>query len=1581
MFKMNMKKALALLASVLILCTLIPLSAFLATADSTNLVINGDFENGNNGWNMASSATIVNTDTHAGNGALKLENPSAWGEAAIQIVNVDSNAEYTITWWSKRVSGNGAFDLFIMNNNGYANLDRVGNNWMNETSGNWVKNECVVKTGTATQVLLKWSCEVANAGVILVDDLSMTKVGGGTDTPPSTDAPVLDMDFEDGVAGFTPGSVVDDGSKCLKWTANGGWSATYKTVSGVEKNTDYVVTFKAKGSVAGAMGITIQNGDWGAFLNGPTFDVTTEWKEYTLNFNSAEYPNGGGSILFKFQDVGVAMDLYVDDLKIVKKGSDIPDAPDAPSNIIVNGDFENGSNGWNMATTATVIGDDTNNGSGALKLTNPTAWGEAATQIVTVEPNTEYILTWYTKRVSGNGAFNLFTMNNNGYANLQTVSGQNWMNETSGNWVKNEYVVNTGDATQVLLKWSCEAANAGILLIDDLSMTKVGGDEPVTPPATGDNLLINGDFEAAEIAPWDNLWGSNTVSFVAGRDSAQAIKVTAGEWTHVRQSVAVEPNTDYVLTVWGKDVTATTLLIKDGNDTTNVAQTGLQGGSDWAKTTLEFNSGSYTSIFVSFMGGEAGCGYTVDDAVLTKKGEEPVTPPVTSDNLIVNGDFETGDVAPWDNLWGSNTVEIVAGRDSTSALKATSAQWGHVRQLVNVEANTDYVITIWHKNTNNITLLVKDGGDSVNIAQGGMTSGDAWTKTTVEFNSGANTSVFVSIMGGEGGGQGIYDDISMTKKTGDTPDVPDVPDVPAYPTTLINGNFEDGTNGWNVNGSASITNDAHAGTGALKLDNPTAWSEAALQTISVQKNTNYVIKWYSKRVEGRGAFNLILMKEDNTNYSVSSGQNWMNEASGEWVKNEVVIATGDSDVLKFKFTTETGNPGVILIDDLTIVVEGSEPVDPTANMIQNGSFENGRDDWTWGGTTDRLENDYYEGKYSAKLSHDSAYGAALTQTVKVEKNTDYVIIFYTKRVSGKGAWDLFLMDADTVDITNVNIETNDQKWFDHDVVNQWVEQRVEFNSGDVTKVFVKFGPEAADSGVFLLDYVGMWVLGNEPSPDDPDNPVVPPPAAQMYMTSYGVLNNRPIDQDSNLLENPSFESNGGQWKDGFTDDTVSIVKDSTTDFGNKSLYFNTSGKDTETKLIFWMDVEPETDYVFSTWIKGAFLADDNSGLATIGVVNEYGVFLSNYSENDITRFLNGERQIVPTAWDNEWHLRGVEFNTGAATKVGIALAGTDSKMWIDDMALFKVGEGRKYMSDNAGGMVTLSYDIDSYTCLDKDSLIPDPNFTTKDESGFWADSYGWRNGFLTFEENEYEYGTSLKYTSTEGAPLSIIKTIKVKPDTDYTFSVDLKILQDGWGKLVLMDGKKREPINFLEVSFDSYDYDVKSAYYGWYTTVSKFNTDVYDEIAIAVVDDGGEVLLDNMRLYESTKGAEVTDKFIPLPEVEEPTEDDWYEDEWYEDEWPEDVTPDEEIIEDLPVDDDIIEEPVTPNEPVVEPKPVDNGSSFLWLIIGGSGLALAGVAVLIILLVAKKKKKAAPDAAAAAAAPEAAEEAAPEENA
>ena len=119
MLKRNLHKALALLASVLILCTLIPVAAlFSAGADVDNVVVNGGFEDGKNNWSFNSGKAELVTDAHEGSNAIKLTNPGMWAEGAIQTVPTEANAEYKITWYSKRVEGKGAFNLYVMNANG-----------------------------------------------------------------------------------------------------------------------------------------------------------------------------------------------------------------------------------------------------------------------------------------------------------------------------------------------------------------------------------------------------------------------------------------------------------------------------------------------------------------------------------------------------------------------------------------------------------------------------------------------------------------------------------------------------------------------------------------------------------------------------------------------------------------------------------------------------------------------------------------------------------------------------------------------------------------------------------------------------------------------------------------------------------------------------------------------------------------------------------------------------------------------------------------------------------------------------------------------------------------------------------------------------------------------------------------------------------------------------------------------------------------------------------------------------------------------------------------------------------------------
>ena len=64
------------------------------------------------------------------------------------------------------------------------------------------------------------------------------------------------------------------------------------------------------------------------------------------------------------------------------------------------------------------------------------------------------------------------------------------------------------------------------------------------------------------------------------------------------------------------------------------------------------------------------------------------------------------------------------------------------------------------------------------------------------------------------------------------------------------------------------------------------------------------------------------------------------------------------------------------------------------------------------------------------------------------------------------------------------------------------------------------------------------------------------------------------------------------------------------------------------------------------------------------------------------------------------------------------------------------------------------------------------------------------------------------------------------------------------------------------IDFDQYYYGVD-----WFNTTVNFNSGNFDRIGIAVVDAGGEALIDNMRLFERVDMVEggINDKYVEPP--------------------------------------------------------------------------------------------------------------------
>ncbi len=349
-------------------------------------------------------------------------------------------------------------------------------------------------------------------------------------------------------------------------------------------------------------------------------------------------------------------------------------------------------------------------------------------------------------------------------------------------------------------------------------------------------------------------------------------------------------------------------------------------------------------------------------------------------------------------------------------------------------------------------------------------------------------------------------------------------------------------------------------------------------------------------------------------------------------------------------------------------------------------------------------------------------------------------------------------------------------------------------------------------------------------------------SAPLVLAAVGQNPNRPANASYNLIKDGSFESGMG----GFSSASVlKVVSDSTAPEGSKSLFFDTSKTDTADWHIFWVDVEKNTEYVFSVWVKGTYLSDNNQGYASIGVVDPSTNRFIPYTNK--LPFYTQSQQIVPPGWDDSWHLRSVSFNSASRTKVGVALYGCSSQMWVDGMALYKNGQGVKYQSENMSQIVSTRIDVEHDYCAEKNSLFKDPTF---DSTTFWKSGSGWSNGFLSIANNKYEYGKSLKYTATAN-PVGqyYLRWVDVQPNTWYTFSVDMKILKSGGGRLVLLDGKMRNPAEIISIEFDGESFGTD-----WVSTYFRLNTGCHTRIAVGVVDGGGSALIDNLRLFKTADG-------------------------------------------------------------------------------------------------------------------------------
>ena len=582
---------------------------------------------------------------------------------------------------------------------------------------------------------------------------------------------------------------------------------------------------------------------------------------------------------------------------------------------IYNGDFETGTaSPWKMNSGSSIV-EGGHDGSGYAIRVAGGKWSSTS-QVVNVEPDTDYRLTGWVKRDdAGSGTHYLYAKGADGES-ISSINGtHNWFNYTDADWVKHVWEFNSGSLTQIKV-YMMVASDDGVFLYDDVTLAPL-------PKPSFDGFIYNGDFEVnSGNVRWTIPKGGSIVE--GGRNgSAYAARLAASasgkQWEHFTQTVTVKAYTDYRLSGWVKREAGTGAhyLYAQGTNSEKInaingtKQWFVYNDADWVYHKWEFNSGELTQIKIYMMIEDPDSVFLYDDITL----KELPTP--NFDGYIYNGDFETGDEAHWTLPKGASIV--AGGHDGSDfcaklAASAPGKQWEHIKQTIAVEPNSDYRLTGWVKRVSGsgAHYLYAQGPANEKLTQLNDThqwftyANEDWVQHIWEFNSASFDSITIYMMIEDPDSVFLYDDVTLEKLATASSD--------GY---ITNGDFETGVgSGWIINSTSSIVEGGRNGSGhALKIEGSAG--KNVKQAVKVDGMTDYVLTVRVKRVSGTGAHKFFVQNGDNVIESLNGYDGAFNDTEDEWVEHTYEFNSGKTTQITV-FLQVVDGASVFLYDDVTM---------------------------------------------------------------------------------------------------------------------------------------------------------------------------------------------------------------------------------------------------------------------------------------------------------------------------------------------------------------------------------------------------------------------------------------------------------------------------------------------------------------------------------------------------------------------------------------------------------------------------------------------------------------------------------------
>ena len=351
---------------------------------STQLVVDGGFEYDVTYWNAGTTVSEGDNKVYT---AEVTAAGDPWAVNLSQVLTIVPSKSYEVTFKAKASQERTMIAGLGLNAAPYHSSTEVvalTTEWQTFTYS-FVSNDDT--TGTPygdgnSRVLFDMGADV---GIVFIDDVTVTALSGEL---------LVNRDFGEGNTNWNGGEIVTEGTNAY-FTANVGsagdpWAVNLSQVTTLVPSSDYIFTFKAKGT-AGRTMIA------GIGLNAAPYHSTTklvtlnaEWTTYSYMLSAIDdttgtpYGDENSRVLFDMgADVG---EVSIDDVSLIPVT--------AFNQLINNHDFSAQIEGWNAGN---IVAEGDNNFYQADVTAAGDPWSVNLSQVLTLVPSKEYVMTFTAK--------------------------------------------------------------------------------------------------------------------------------------------------------------------------------------------------------------------------------------------------------------------------------------------------------------------------------------------------------------------------------------------------------------------------------------------------------------------------------------------------------------------------------------------------------------------------------------------------------------------------------------------------------------------------------------------------------------------------------------------------------------------------------------------------------------------------------------------------------------------------------------------------------------------------------------------------------------------------------------------------------------------------------------------------------------------------------------------------------------------------------------------------------------------------------------------------------------------------------